>query len=570
MIYFKKIFTFMRPYKYTYGIGMFLYNVQGFAGSFIIGLVGMSVMAGIVAGDTRRIVTGTLLSLLVYSIFVASVGVGIYIGFKGLLAARRDLKQALFRSYIKTGLEMSQATHSGEGIAKINTEADLATGELYWNVISSVLRIGITFLFSSVALFVIDWRMGLAAVGVGLLAFVMQTRFIKPLAKIGRERLDGNTEAVKTVSDIFQGAISIRAFNMQEKVIGDASQRMNVLKLLDLRQAFISMWQNLFTTVKGWLAVVTTFGLGGWLVANGHMEFPTLLLALPLLTAICDGMGGIGQTIADLQAPLEATKRIFDIIDNTPVSSDKGNMAFDGSRLKIKGLNFKYQNADTHTLHDIDLDINVGEMVAFVGPSGSGKSTILRILVGFYERENLGLTLGGMSSDMVSVAAWRRNFAYVDQSCKLFDMTIRENISMGKKGETTEEEIIAAARQAFAHDFIEQLEEKYDAPCGEKGASLSGGQKQRIAIARALIKGAPILVFDEATSALDASSEQYVMETIASLRNDRTILITTHNLANITNADKIVVLNKGRIVDVGKHDELMERKGLYYKLFNTH
>ena len=569
MIYFKRLFAFMRPYKFMYGFGMLFYNTQVFAGNFIIGLIGMVIMAGIVAGDTGRIVWGGLFTVAIYAVFLALVGVGLYIGERAFYSARMDFKRVLFRSYIKSGLETSQATHSGEGIAKINTEADLATSDLYWNVTSSILTIMFTFTLSGVALFVMDWRLGFAAIGLGFIGFFAQSRFIKPMAKIGRERLDANSEAVKGMSDIFQGAISIRAFNMQNKTHDDSTQKMNALRILDLRQAFISMWQNLFTTLQGWLAIVITFGFGGWLVATEQLEFPVLLFVLPLLRGISESMGDVGGAIARLQAPLEASKRIFDVIDNTPVFSDKGSMEFNDFSLRIKDLNFKYQNAETNTLHDINLNINVGEMVAFVGASGSGKSTILRILVGFYEREHLGMTLGGASSESVNLIEWRKNFAYVDQSCKLFDMTIKENISMGCKGNIDDVKIISAAKQAFAHDFIEKLERKYDSPCGEKGNTLSGGQKQRIAIARALAKGSPILVFDEATAALDSDSERYVMDTIKSLRNDHTILITTHNLLNIITADKIAVMDKGRIVEIGKHDELMAKKGVYHKLFTT-
>ena len=565
MTYFKKMFSFLRPYMVLFSIGAILSNSQSFVFSFAIGLTGSNIIAGAISGSAREIVTGTAIALGALVALLYLVGLGRYIYARASLSAQMDLKQRLFSSFMKRGLEANQSSHSGEGIAAINTDADKAS-EIYGSALFSFLTPVITGVFSSVTLFIIDWRMGLAAIGLGLFAYFAQSRLVKSSGKIGKGRLVANAEAVKEMSNIFQGAIAIRAFNMQDKALTSASSKMNEIKILDFRRAIISMWQRLFTSIQGWLALVTTFGFGGWLVATGRLDFPALLLALPLLEGISTHMGNVGKALADMQPPLEAAKRIFSIIDSAPVSEDKGSMEFDGAALRIKELNFKYQNAEQNTLIDIDLSINIGEMVAFVGPSGSGKSTILRVIVGFYEREHLGMTLGGTSSEAASITAWRKNFAYVDQSCKLFDMSIKENIAMGRKGDVDDADIVTAAKQAFAHDFIELLDEKYNTPCGEKGASISGGQKQRVAIARALIKGSPILVFDEATSALDADSERYVMDTIESLRRDHTILITTHNLKNITTADKIVVLNEGRIVEAGKHDALMAMKGLYYDL----
>ena len=176
------------------------------------------------------------------------------------------------------------------------------------------------------------------------------------------------------------------------------------------------------------------------------------------------------------------------------------------------------------------------------------------------------MSLGDLEYNKTSLKNWRQNFAYVDQSCKLFDMSVKRNISMGAGGNAQEEDIIAAAKRAAAHDFIQELENGYDAPCGEKGSTLSGGQKQRIAIARALVRKAPVLVFDEATSALDKESEGHIMDTIQSLRGDHTILITTHNLENAATADKIVVMDKGRIAEIGTHDQLIEKNGVYCRL----
>ena len=223
MIYYKKLLNFMRPYMFLYVVGLFLYNTNGFAFQFIIGFVSSNVMTGILAGDISEIIMRTVLSLAVYAGLMSVSGIGLYLGMRAFYHARMDLKQRLFRCFVRSGLEASQASHSGEGIAKINTEADLATADLYWNVVNSFLTPLIGTALSAITIFVVDWRIGLAAVVLGLIAYFSQIRFVKPLAKIGRERLDANTEAVKGISDIFQGAISIRAFNMQDKVLDTAS-----------------------------------------------------------------------------------------------------------------------------------------------------------------------------------------------------------------------------------------------------------------------------------------------------------------------------------------------------------
>jgi subfamily B ATP-binding cassette protein MsbA len=326
----------------------------------------------------------------------------------------------------------------------------------------------------------------------------------------------------------------------------------------------------MFTTLQGWMSLAVTFALGGWLVATDRLEFYMLMIVLGMFETLVNSIGRIGSTYADLQVPIAGAKRVFSILDKgtsgqkTEISEEKSPTGF---ALSIQNLNFAYRDAASNALTDISLNINENEMVAFVGESGSGKSTLLRLIIGMYERTDLEIELGGVSFNEMSAKSWRRSFAYVDQSCKLFDMSVGENISMGLGGKADDALITAAAKRAAAHDFIVGLEGGYDAPCGEKGATLSGGQKQRIAIARALLKGSPILVFDEATGALDADSENYVMETINSLRSDHTILITTHNLKNTITADKIVVMDKGRITEIGNHDELISKKGLYYRLF---
>ena len=594
--YFRRTFRYMKPYKFAYAIGTFFYCVQSFAfpliSSVFFGGVTTAIMASHFAGvlDSIWLMVGMLLG------FAILVGSGAYIYIVKISYAVRDMSIDLFRAFTKSSIESQK--HSGESLAAINTDINTAS-DIFSNAFTPFLQNVIAVSFSVVAVFVLDWRMGIGALVVGLGAFFVQSRFATPLARLGKEQLDANADSVKSLSNIFAGALTIRAYNRQDRSLIQFDLENGKLKKLAFKQAFIGMWQDLFTTVQGWLTLVVTFALGGWLVVLGEIDFAVIMMVLPLAEAISGAMSQIGTTFAGLQPPIVAAKRVFDIIDSVPQASkellgmSKEQQALQSAHasnapkadelqsaitsswggaydISLSKLSFSYKDAGENALIDIDLSIGENEMIAFVGESGSGKSTLLRLLIGMYERDGLDMEIGGMPFASVNINEWRSYFAYVDQSCKLFDMSIAENIAMGCQGKKGNERIQEAAKRAFAHDFISELSEGYATSCGEKGASLSGGQKQRIAIARALYRKAPVLVFDEATSSLDKESERFIMDTINSLRSDHTILMTTHNLENVVSADKIVVMDKGRIKSVGTHQELLsEANGLYHRLYSN-
>ena len=575
-----RLFRYMRPYLAKWSIGTLFYSGQ----SIIFVIIGAFFAQGIMSAIVHRSAADVFTVTVVYAVSTVTgmilVGVGAYLHTISYLRASRDLKFSLFRSYMKSDLESASSSHSGEKIAAINYDADVAS-LLYTNSLSELMRVLFMVAGSILAVFLIEWRLGVGAVIVGLIGFFMQRSFAKPLSKLGQEQLEVNSEAVKSISNIISGATIIRAFNMQSEALLHFNKDNGRLQGLVFKRAVIQFFQNAFTTVQGWLTIVLVFGLGGYFVALGQMELPMLMMAYSFCLSIAQ-VSELGALYANIQPSVEAAKRVITRIDNnnektqperereheSEHESRKSKALLDGYAIEINNMNFSYMGSDKPALRDVSLRIRENKMVALVGASGSGKSTLLRAVIGMYERDNMHMRIGSADYNKMPVMEWRSMFSYVDQSCKLFDMTIAENIAMGAGGEASMEEIITAAKRAYAHDFIEELEHGYETVCGEKGGALSGGQKQRIAIARALIKKAPIIVFDEATSALDSESESKIMDSIEHLRSDHTILITTHNLNNVTSADMIVVMENGSVVEAGTHGELLKKKGVYGKLYS--
>jgi subfamily B ATP-binding cassette protein MsbA len=268
-----------------------------------------------------------------------------------------------------------------------------------------------------------------------------------------------------------------------------------------------------------------------------------------------------------IQRGLAACESVFGLLDQ-PIEKNEGETAVDviEGKIEIQELNFSYSNDDLKALSNISLVINAGETVALVGASGSGKSTIANLLPRFYQDNEGSILLDGHDIRDLSLHQLRESIALVSQDIVLFNDTIKQNIAYGRSG-ASDNEIIVAAEKAHAMEFIEKLPDGMDARIGDKGSKLSGGQRQRIALARALLKNAPILILDEATSALDTESERAIQQAVEEIRKDRTCLIIAHRLSTIENADRVIVMDDGRIVESGSHEELLKLGGVYAKLY---
>jgi ABC-type multidrug transport system fused ATPase/permease subunit len=268
-------------------------------------------------------------------------------------------------------------------------------------------------------------------------------------------------------------------------------------------------------------------------------------------------------------ASREAAKRLFEIVDAQPMVTDRAGSeqsSVTSSHLQITDLTFSYPNTSTPALQRVTLTLQPGASLAIVGPSGAGKSTIANLLLRFWEYETGEISLGGESLQWLNQDEVRKRFALVSQNSYFFNASIRENLRLARP-KVTQEEIEAAARAAHIHDFIMSLPKGYDTLIGEAGLRLSGGERQRLAIARALLKNAPILILDEPTANLDPLTEQQVLDTLFAVMKQKTSLLITHRLIGLENMDEIVVLDHGRIVERGSHADLLQRNGLYRRMW---
>jgi subfamily B ATP-binding cassette protein MsbA len=322
--------------------------------------------------------------------------------------------------------------------------------------------------------------------------------------------------------------------------------------------------------------MVMVLGLAGMLYfasiqsLNDQLSVGSFVSFIAAIVMLLSPLKKLIRINEQLQQGLAAAESVFDLVDE-PSEADQGQRPIErlSGQIHFERIHFSYQGASEPALRDIDLKIATGETVALVGPSGSGKSTLASLLPRFYELNQGRILLDGIDCREMPLAQLRNNIALVSQDVTLFNDTVEANIAYGLMRGTPRDKVLEAARAAHAIEFIEQMPDGIETLIGEDGTRLSGGQRQRLAIARALLKDAPILILDEATSALDNESERYIQEALQTLTQNRTTLIIAHRLSTIESADRILVMEQGRIIEQGDHTSLMARNGVYRTLYDT-
>ena len=521
----------------------------------------------IVAGDLSRLAPLIGLLVVVYALIqlirVADNYVRHSLGERFIF----DMRVSLYAYLQRLSLSFFERTSTGELMSRVTNDVNaLEQFVTHGTALTAVdlLRL----MGATVVLFILNWQLALLVIipvpllAVGLRAF--NTR-VRPVYRQVRHRL-GDINA--QLQDNLAGMKVIQAFGQEERALQRFTTESE--EYYQARVKGIWYWSTFFPAMSfvASLGTVIVLGAGSVMVVNGSLSLGTLVAFLAYMASFYEPINRLTEVDDIFQQAIAAGERIFELLDTAPDIQDtpgavdlppiRGEVAFDD-------VHFDYGTGD-EVLHDVEFRMAPGEVVALVGPSGAGKTSVANLLCRFYDPIHGRIEVDGHDLRQVRLGSLRRQVAVVLQDTFLFNSTVRDNLLYGKPG-ASDDEIVAATKAAYAHEFVEALPQGYDTEVGERGVKLSGGQKQRLALARAILADPRILILDEATSSVDAEAEYLIQQALEAVLKGRTALVIAHRLSTIRNADKIIALEEGHIVEVGDHHELLERGGLYSQLY---
>ena len=478
-----------------------------------------------------------------------------------------DIRQELFGKMVRLPVQYHDANTSGRLVSRVINDVTLMANAIA-GVLKDVFQQGLTFLAMLGVIFYQNWKLGGMSVVVIPLAVVTMMRMGKRLRALGKSGQEQMGDMASTLQETLSGIRMVKAYGRETAEAERFKESNKAFLSTTMKAIQVSSLGSSHIEVIGVVGVALIIWYGGSLVISGEMTpgaFFSFLAAMFMVFTPLRRLSGSNNTI---QQALAAAERVFGVIDlESEQETDRGRLVMPPIARSVvyQDVTFLYDGQTIPALSDVDLVIQAGEMVAVVGSSGSGKTTLANLLPRFYQPTAGAVLIDGVDIQSYTLASLRAQIGIVSQEVVLFDDTVFNNIAFGRQN-ATEADVMQAAKLAYAHEFVERLPQGYATMVGERGIKLSGGERQRLAIARAILRDPPLLILDEATSALDTESERVVQLALSNLMAHRTTLVIAHRLSTVQRADRIVVLDRGTIVETGTHDELLLRGGQYKRL----
>lgn len=581
----KKIFSYLRPYRVYFTIGWVFLVLSSSAGLFFPYLLGQllggsDTSSPTVGADNEALFSNldlTNINTVALMLLILFVLQSLFSYFRIVIFTKvtentlRDIREDAFSKLIYMPMDFFNKNKVGDLTSRLSADITIIQDTLR-TTIAEFFRQIIIIVGSIIFITIVSWRLALimlATVPVMALVAVLFGRFIRKLSK---EAQDAAAKSNSVIEESLMGISNVKTFTNESFILGKYKAAIETIRALNIKSG---NWRGVFVS----FIILCLFGAIIFIIWQGlHMTLgpnPTLergdFFSFVMFTVFMGAsIGSIPDLYATIQKAVGATEHLMDLIDEeTEQQKNKGAVTTQiKGAVSFENVDFAYpQRKDISVLKNLNIKAESGEKIAFVGSSGAGKTTIAAILQSFYHPTNGKVTIDGIDSLDYNLKHLRSSMALVPQDVILFSGSIKENIAFGNPN-ASDKEIKDAAKKANAYDFIESFPEGFETEVGDRGIQLSGGQKQRIAIARAILKNPTILILDEATSALDSESERLVQQALNKLMVGRTSFIIAHRLSTIQNADKILVLQDGAIVESGTHDTLIEnQQGIYKKLF---
>ena len=481
-----------------------------------------------------------------------------------------NLKLALYKKLINNDSAFFDKNTSGIVLMRFCSDADTATTGLITNV-----KLFLSKFWSSLGLVVVllynSWQLSFIALGVLVFLILPMKVARKKVMKLMGLTVKASSKINSNYYETYSGIKIIKAFNLQNVIFAKFTQNIEEAFHLSMRMIRNTNWLGPAMHLVTALGVAGVLYYGLHLITTGQITSGTFVAFLAALIMLYTPIKSIGNNYVALQSALLALERIYKILDTTSYETNDGTgtkvLKDIKKEIKFNDVCFSY-DGQREVLHKVNLTVPVGSKVALVGNSGGGKSTVTALIPRLYEIDSGSITIDGTDIKEFTISSLREQIAMVFQDNFLFDGTVRENLLYGKEN-ATDEEIAFAIKSAYLDEFVKKLPQGLDTTIGERGLLLSGGQKQRLAIARAILKNAPVVILDEATSALDNKSEKIVQQALDKLMEGRTTIVIAHRLSTIMDSDKILVINDGNVVEEGSHSELLAKNGPYSVLYNS-